>query len=248
MAPLLSVEELSGGYHPRKPVLHRISFELKQGEMVGLIGLNGAGKSTTIKHILGLMQPREGRIALSGMTLGDAAERYRSQYAYVPENPLLYEELTVKEHLAFTARVYGLDADTYEVRMEKLAEEFQMKRKLDSFPAHLSKGMKQKVMVMCAFLAQPPLYIIDEPFVGLDPLGIRSLLERMVAMKRTGAGILMSSHVLSALEKYCDRFLVLHHGKLIARGTLEEICRAAGIAGDSLEEAFYALARNGFVA
>lgn len=243
--PVLQVEELSGGYSLGRPVLHDISFEVKPGEMVGLIGLNGAGKSTTMKHILGLMAPHRGEILISGNTRSEAPEAYQSQLAFVPESPLLYEELTVREHLEFAARAYGVEPGAYRERADRLLKLFHMEEKADSLSAHLSKGMKQKVMIMCAFVARPPLYIIDEPFLGLDPLGIRSLLDFMLEMKQGGASILLSSHILSTIENYCDRFIVLHRGKVLAQGTLAEIGKQAQASGASLEQIFYALVKDG---
>lgn len=236
-----------GGYFPRKPVLKDVDFEVFPGEMVGMIGLNGAGKSTTIKHILGLMQPHKGDILIRGRTLAEAPLEYRSSFAYVPESPELYEELTIREHLELTARAYGLERPDYEERSAKLLDTFRMAEKKDSFSGHLSKGMKQKVMIMNAFLTEPPLYIIDEPFLGLDPLGIRSLLDLMVQMRQNGASFLISSHILSTIERYCDKFIVLHQGSIAAKGTLPEIIRAAGLTSGSLDDAFCALTAGGAV-
>ncbi|MFS0723275.1 ABC transporter ATP-binding protein [Paenibacillus sp. 1P07SE] len=236
---ILQVNGLTGGYSPRRPVLHDLNFEIKPGEMVGMIGLNGAGKSTTIKHILGLMKPHKGEIRIKGTTLEASPEQYRSAFAYVPENPVLFDELTVQEHMRLTGMAYGVEEARYKERSAYLLEEFHMKAKKDAFSNHLSKGMRQKVMIMNALLPEPALYIIDEPFLGLDPLGIRSLLERLVQVKESGAAILMSSHILATVEAYCDRFLVVHQGKMAAQGTLEEIREQAGAPGISLEEAFY---------
>ena len=241
MDPIVEVRGLTGGYSPRRPVLHHLAFDVRPGEMVGLIGLNGAGKSTTIKHMLGLMKPHAGEIRIGGVTLEEDAERYRASFAYVPETPLLFDELTVGEHLRLTAMAYGVDEQSYEARAERLLGEFRMAAKRSAFAAHLSKGMKQKVMIMNALLPEPPLYIIDEPFLGLDPLGIRSLLERLTLVKRSGAAVLMSSHILSTVEAYCDRYLVLHNGRLIASGALDDVRRAAGLPDASLEQAFFRL-------
>ncbi|MDF2926277.1 MAG: transporter ATP-binding protein [Paenibacillaceae bacterium] len=245
MEPILKVDGLFGGYFPHKPVLKDVSFSVAPGEMVGMIGLNGAGKSTTIKHILGLLQPQKGQIRIRGKSLMEEPEQYRSSFAYVPETPELYEELTIREHLELTARAYGLSRDSWSKRSEMLLSTFNMKEKVNSFSGHLSKGMKQKVMIMNAFLTEPPLYIIDEPFLGLDPLGIRSLLELMVELKRQGASFLISSHILSTIERYCDRFVVLHQGQIIAHGELQQIISAAGLAGGSLEDAFCRLVSHG---
>lgn len=247
MDSILQVNALTGGYSPKRPVLHDISFEVKAGEMIGLIGLNGAGKSTTIKHILGLMKPQIGEVKVDGVTLEENTERYRSAFAYVPETPVLFDELTVEEHLRLTGMAYSVAGDAYDARVEELINEFQMTPKRKAFASHLSKGMKQKVMIMNALLAEPSLYIIDEPFLGLDPLGIRSLLERLVEVKRKGAAILMSSHILSTVEAYCDRFIVMHQGKIVALGTLDEVRQAAGMdnRSGSLEDAFYKLVTGG---
>lgn len=241
LADILQVEGLYGGYFPRKPVLKDLSFTVQPGEMVGLIGLNGAGKSTTIKHILGLLKPQQGIVRIGGKTLEEAPAQYRGSFAYVPETPELYEELSIREHLELTAFAYGLDKTAFEKRAEELLDLFQMTERQNAFSAHLSKGMKQKVMIMNAFLTRAPLYIIDEPFLGLDPLGIRSLLELMVQMKNEGAGFLISSHILSTIERYCDRFIVLHRGEIVVQGTLEDIRRAAGMKNASLDDAFCAL-------
>jgi ABC-2 type transport system ATP-binding protein len=242
---ILEIEGLFGGYFPHKPVLKNISFTVGQGEMVGLIGLNGAGKSTTIKHILGLLQPQKGSIRIRGKSLKEAPEEYRSAFAFVPESPELYEELTIREHLELTARAYGLNRNEWEARSDKLLQTFHMKEKVNSFSAHLSKGMKQKVMIMNAFLVKPPLYIIDEPFLGLDPLGIRSLLDLMVELKQQGASFLISSHILSTIERYCDRFIVLDHGEIAAQGTLNGVLQAAGLSQGTLDDAFCSLVAGG---
>ncbi|WP_341283042.1 ABC transporter ATP-binding protein [Paenibacillus sp. FSL H8-0537] len=241
--PVLEVADLTGGYSPRRPVLHHVSFQLRPGEMVGLIGLNGAGKSTTIKHILGLMKPQQGEVKVGGVKLEEDPDRYRSAFAYVPETPVLFDELTVEEHLRLTGMAYGVSVQEYEKKRMDLLNEFQMNAKKGAFAAHLSKGMKQKVMIMNALLSEPPLYIIDEPFLGLDPLGIRSLLERLVEVKQNGSAILMSSHILATVEAYCDKFIVMHHGRIVASGTLADVCEAAGMAmrGGTLEDAFYKL-------
>lgn len=244
-SPVLQIEELTGGYSLGRPVLHDLNFEVMPGEMVGLIGLNGAGKSTTMKHILGLMTPHRGGVTIQGKTRDEDPENYQASLAFVPESPLLYEELTVREHIEFAARAYGVSAEDYEARAERLLKLFRMEEKADSLSIHLSKGMKQKVMIMCAFVARPSLYVIDEPFLGLDPLGIRSLLDFMVEIKESGASILLSSHILSTIENYCDRFIVLHRGMVIAQGTLSEIAQQAGMPGAPLEDIFYSLVKGG---
>lgn len=219
---LLEIKDLTGGY-TRRPVLKEISLEMEPGKIVGLIGLNGAGKSTTIKHIIGLMEPHKGTVAINGLQLKQNADEYRKQFSYIPEAPILYDELTLEEHLRMTAMAYGVSEKEYEKRVPDLLKKFRMEGKMKWFPAHFSKGMKQKVMIMCAFLINPSLYIIDEPFVGLDPLAIQSLLDLMEEMKSGGAGILMSTHILATAERYCDSFIILHDGEIRARGSLETL-------------------------
>lgn len=240
---LLTIENLTGGY-TRNPVLKEVSFEVNQKELVGLIGLNGAGKSTTIKHIIGLMEPHQGEVKINGQSIAKDKEAYRKMFTFVPETPVLYEELTLEEHLRLTAMAYGLDEGTFKKRIEPLLAEFRMEKRLKWFPAHFSKGMKQKVMIMCAFLVQPSLYIVDEPFVGLDPLGIQSLLDLMKKMKENGAGILMSTHILATAEKYCDRFVILHEGKVRAKGTLAELREQFSMPGASLDDLYIQLTKE----
>jgi len=242
MESILTVEHLFGGYLFNKPVIHDLDFQVKPGEMIGLVGLNGAGKSTAIKHILGLMEPQSGTIRVRGKTLVEAQESYRSALAFVPESPELYDELTIREHLELTARVYGLERNVFEQRADELLTLFRMTEKVDSFSMHLSKGMRQKVMLMNAFLIEAPLYIIDEPFLGLDPLGIRSLLDLMDTFKKKGASFLISSHILSTIEKYCDGYVILHQGEIAAKGTLGDLRIQAGTSADAtLDEVFFTL-------
>src|SRR5699024_7458012 len=228
----------------KKPVLKDISFSIQSGEIVGLIGLNGAGKSTTIKHIIGLLQQRSGEIKINGLALKDSVEEYRKQFSFVPETPILYDELTLEEHLKLTAMAYGISESIYADRLPNLLKEFRMEKKLSWFPAHFSKGMKQKVMIMCAFLIEPSLYIIDEPFVGLDPLAIQALLELMETMKQSGAGILMSTHILATAERYCDRFIILHNGEIRAIGTLDELREQFQMSGATLDDIYLQLTKE----
>ncbi|MGG4264016.1 ABC transporter ATP-binding protein [Peribacillus simplex] len=240
---LLEIKQLVGGY-TKIPVLKGISFDIQPNELVGLIGLNGAGKSTTIKHIIGLMEPKGGSVSIQGKTLAQDPDTYRKQFTYVPETPILYDELTLEEHLKLTAMAHGLTEATYKERMDVLLKEFRMEKRLKWFPAHFSKGMKQKVMIMCAFLVQPSLYIVDEPFVGLDPLGIQSLLDLMRKMKESGAGILMSTHILATAERYCDSFIILHNGEIRAKGNLEQLREQFSMPGATLDDLYVQLTKE----
>lgn len=243
MGSLLQINNITGGY-TKTPVLKDVSFDVNAGELVGLIGLNGAGKSTTIKHIIGLMETKKGSVSINNKTFQQDPTGYRSQFTFIPETPVLYDELTLKEHLNMTAMAYGLEPQTYEARLQPLLKEFRLDRKLKWFPAHFSKGMKQKVMIMCAFLVQPSLYIIDEPFLGLDPLGIQSLLDLMTDMKKQGAGILMSTHILATAERYCDKFVILHNGEVRAQGTLKDLQEEFQMRNATLDEIYIELTKE----
>ena len=243
MGQLLRVENVTGGY-TKRPVLQDVSFSVNKGELVGLIGLNGAGKSTTIKHIIGLMEPKKGKVTINGKSIREDMTAYRSSFSFIPETPVLYDELTLEEHLKLTAMAYGLDEKQYEERVGQLLKEFRMSNRLKWFPAHFSKGMKQKVMIMSAFLVEPSLYIVDEPFVGLDPLAIQSLLQMMDKMKKSGAGILMSTHILATAERYCDSFIILHQGEVRAKGTLAELQLEFNMPGATLDDIYIALTKE----
>ncbi|TFJ93531.1 ABC transporter ATP-binding protein [Lentibacillus salicampi] len=243
MEPLLHIADLYGGY-THKNVLHGISLNVYPGEIVGLIGLNGAGKSTTIKHIIGLMQAKKGTVAVNGKTFQENPDTYRNQMAYIPEMPILYDELTLYEHLKLTAMAYNISEADFEKRLPPLLKEFRMEKRLKWFPTHFSKGMRQKVMIMCAFLIEPPLYIVDEPFVGLDPLGIKSYLQLMDNMKRDGSGVLMSTHILATAERNCDRFIILHEGKIRAIGTLEELRKNFKMPDATLDDLYVELTKE----
>jgi ABC-2 type transport system ATP-binding protein len=241
--PALEMKKLTGGYSLRRPVLHEVSITVNPGEMVGLIGLNGAGKSTAIKHILGLMVPQSGEVKVAGVTLEENRDLYRSSTAYVPEQPSLLSNLTVKEHLQWTAMAYDLEKDKAIVRMDELAKTFRMTEALNALPDTLSKGMKQKVMLMNALLVSPPLLIIDEPFLGLDPLATRGLLAALEEVRANGSAILLSSHILPALERRANRLVVLHRGQIISEGSPREVKAQAGCTDPeaTLDDAFESL-------
>ena len=236
----LTVKHLSGGYF-QHPVLKDLNFEIENGELFALIGLNGAGKSTTIKEIIGLLKPTSGTIEIDGLSLNKSASQYRQKMGFIPESPVLYEELTLREHIEVTAMAYDIPMDVAMQRADKLLKTFRLEKRLDWFPANFSKGMKQKVMIVCAFLIEPSLYIIDEPFLGLDPLAIHALLELLKEEKAKGKSILMSTHVLSTAEKYCDRFIFLHEGQIKSQGTLDQIKEQFAMPDASLDELYLAL-------
>ncbi|MEK1303210.1 ABC transporter ATP-binding protein [Limosilactobacillus fermentum] len=236
---ILEIDDLVGGYS-RVPVLKKVSFKVEEGQLVGLIGLNGAGKSTTINHVIGLLHPFSGTIKVGGKQLKDDAEGYKAQIAYIPETPILYDELTLREHLALTIRAYQMDEQAAWQRAQRLLKMFRLDNKLDWFPVDFSKGMRQKVMIVAAFMTEAKLLVVDEPFYGLDPLAVHDLLNLIQEKKEQGVGILMSTHVLDTAQRYCDRFVLLADGKVKTQGTLAELT-----AGEqTLDEVYLNLARD----
>ncbi|MBB1175997.1 ABC transporter ATP-binding protein [Staphylococcus epidermidis] len=233
----VKVEHLTGGYG-KKPVIKDLNFELEKGEIVGLIGLNGAGKSTTIKHMLGLINPMEGKLSISNIRINEDIENYRRKLSYIPESPVIYDELNLEEHIEMTAMAYQLSREEAMRRAKPLLKVFRLENELKVFPSHFSKGMKQKVMIICAFIVDPELYIIDEPFLGLDPLGIQSMLDLMVEKRNENRTVLMSTHILATAERYCDRFIILHKGEIVAFGNLEELREQTGLKDKTLDDIY----------
>lgn len=240
----LEVSNLVGGYS-NVPVLKDVSFDVRNNELVGLIGLNGAGKSTTINHIIGLLTPFSGEISINDIQMKDSVNQYKSQIAYIPESPIVYKELTLREHIDLTIMAYGLDVDKAWQRAKQLLKMFRLDNKLDWFPDNFSKGMRQKVMIVCAFITNAQLFIIDEPFLGLDPLAVDDLLKLIEEKKAQGASVLMSTHVLDTAQRFCDRFVLLHNGQVRIEGTLEELKAAFPDAGESLNDIYLSLAKDG---
>jgi len=240
---MLEIKNLTGGY-VHVPVLKDVSFTVESGKLVGLIGLNGAGKSTTINEIIGLLTPYSGEINIDGLTLRANPREYRQQIGYIPETPSLYEELTLREHIETVAMAYGIEQEQAFERVEPLLKMFRLDQKLDWFPVHFSKGMKQKVMIICAFVVDPSLFIVDEPFLGLDPLAISDLIQLLDEEKKKGKSILMSTHVLDSAEKMCDSFVILHKGQVRAKGDLPQLRQAFNMPEASLNDIYLALTKE----
>ena len=241
----VKVEQLTGGYGKR-PVIKDINFELNKGEIVGLIGLNGAGKSTTIKHMLGLLTPMEGSLSISDININDDIEAYRRKLSYIPESPVIYEELTLEEHIEMTAMAYDIDRDEAMNRAMPLLKTFRLENELKVFRVIFLRD-ETKVMIICAFIVNPELYIIDEPFLGLDPLGIQSMLDLMVEKKNEGRTVLMSTHILATAERYCDRFIILDEGEVVAFGDLEALRQQTGLHNQTLDDIYIHVTQGGDV-
>lgn len=224
----LKIEHLTGGY-TGVAVIKDINLEIKPGEALGLIGLNGAGKSTTIKHILGLLRPQKGRILLNDVNLAMQPTKFKRQVAYIPEMPVLYPELTLKEHLKLTMLSYHLDEKRAWDRAHELLKMFRLDDKLEWLPIHFSKGMRQKVMIVSAFLADTQLLVIDEPFTGLDPLAVANLIDLIKDAIAQNKMVLMTTHVLADAEQAISNYAVLNKGTIQVIGSLQDIRKHYGL-------------------
>ncbi|TFB22934.1 ABC transporter ATP-binding protein [Filobacillus milosensis] len=229
---VLDVEIFDAGYGKNEIIIKEIFFSIQSGELVGLIGPNGAGKSTTIKATLGTLDHINGSVQF-----GDEKMRY----SYIPEQPVFYEELTLWEHIQFTASICELDETTLNNRVKPLLEMFRLDQVIHQLPSTFSKGMQQKLMIVLAFLTQPQLYIIDEPFIGLDPKAMNDFLKLLEKEQEQGAAVLMSTHMLDTAERICDRFILLSGGQIIAQGTLEDIRETAQLESANLFDSFEVL-------
>ncbi len=228
---LLTVNLKRAGYDDDMKVIENIAITVSAGEMVGLIGPNGAGKSTTIKTLLGMNPYFEGEVTLPA----------NKSYAYIPEKPVFYYDMTLWEHIDLMASLLELKEEEWKGSVRQLLELFDLEKVIHESPATFSKGMQQKSMLVFALMARPALYVVDEPFIGLDPIATKKLLHLFAEEQKRGAGILMCTHVLDTAEKICDRFILLTDGKVKASGTLQAIQESCGQPGASLLDCFYTL-------
>src|SRR5213083_2418501 len=215
-----------------------LSFEVGPGEIVGLIGPNGAGKTTTLRSLAGILRPTSGRVRIDGHDIIEDPLEAKRRLAFMPDEPHLFEYLTVDEHLRLVARLYGVT--DFARRSAVLIEELELKGKEQSLPGELSRGMRQKVIIACGLVREATTLLFDEPLTGLDPLGIRRMRETIVARGRAGAAILLSSHLLHLVEEICTRVIIMDRGNKIADGTVEELRARADLAeaGSNLEQIF----------
>ena len=214
-----------------------VSFELLPGQICGLVGPNGAGKTTTMRCIAGLIAPTEGEIDVAGCRFPKRLIEAKRQLAYVPDDPPLFDDLTVGQHLSFIGQLYRV-AD-YREKAWDLLERFRLADKLDAGATSLSRGMRQKLAIACAYLYDPAVLLLDEPMTGLDPPGIRQLLASIRARAEAGATIILSSHLLAIIENVCTHLLVMHQGKTRFFGPKWQL-RSHFPDAASLEEAFFA--------
>ena len=227
-------------YYEGVAAVSNLSFAVEPGEILGLVGPNGAGKTTTLRSIAGIILPTYGVISIGGVDLEDDPVSTKKRLAFIPDEPHLFNHLTVTEHLSFIARLYQV-SDAEELTPD-LLKELELDEKHDAFPDELSRGMKQKLAIACGLLHKPDVLIFDEPLTGLDPGAIRRMKETIKARASAGTAVILSSHLLHLVEELCTRILVIHKGKKVAMGSITEIIsNQPELEGRGLEDVFLAL-------
>lgn len=232
---MLKIEHLTKKYG-EKLAVDNLSLEISAGEIYGFIGHNGAGKSTTLKSVVGILNFDEGEIFIDGASIKADPLKCKKELAYIPDNPDLYEFMTGIKYLNFVADIFGVPSDVRMERIGKYAELFEIKQDLAQPISSYSHGMKQKLAIISAWLHEPRLIIMDEPFVGLDPKAAHILKGMMREVCDNGGAIFFSTHVLEVAEKLCDKIAIIKGGRLIRSGTVEDVK-----GDDSLEEVFLEL-------
>jgi ABC-2 type transport system ATP-binding protein len=221
--------------------LSGLSLSVKPGEIYGLLGPNGSGKTTTIKIISGILQPDDGRVNVLGIDPASDPVGAKSKIGYVPENPLLYESLTPREFFEFVASVRKMSKTDAQERATKLVKAFDIDQYFDSPIATLSMGTKQKIAVISALIHEPPLLLMDEPLNGLDAKSSRILKELMAYHTEMGGSVLFSTHIMEVAENICTRIGIIYQGRIVAEGTMDELRSYAGGSGTTLEQVFLRL-------
>ncbi len=221
-----------------------LNLFVPDGEIFGFIGPNGAGKTTTIRMMGGLMAPTAGSVTIAGIDMAARPEEAKMKIGLIPDRPFLYEKLTGMEFLRFTADLYGAPKEGFSEKAEGLLDMFSLGGRAHELIESYSHGMKQRLIMSAALIHDPPLIIVDEPMVGLDPRGIRMVRGLFRTLSAQGTTVFMSTHTLKLAEDVCDRIGIINKGSLIATGTVDELTRAADMGEADLEEVFLQLTRE----
>lgn len=232
---MLRIENLTKTYGEKRAV-DNLSLHIAPGEIYGFIGHNGAGKTTTLKAVVGILQFDKGEVFIKGESIRKNPLACKQKIAYIPDNPDLYEFMTGIKFLNFIADIFGVPEEKRQERIRKYADLFEMTENLAQPIASYSHGMKQKLAIISAWIHEPKLIIMDEPFVGLDPKAAHILKQMMLEICDEGGAIFFSTHVLEVAEKLCDKVAIIRNGQLIQSGTMQEVK-----GDDSLEEVFLEL-------
>jgi len=230
---MLEIRNYSKSYGDGKKAADDVSLSVESGDIFGFIGHNGAGKSTTIRAVVGVLDFTEGEILIDGHSVKTESIECKKRTAYIPDNPDLYENLTGIQYLNFIADVFDISAADREERIKKYGDMFEITEALGDQISAYSHGMKQKIAIISALIHEPKLLVLDEPFVGLDPKATFVLKEIMHELCKNGTAVFFSTHVLDVAEKLCNKVAIIKKGKIIASGTMEELTK-----GESLEEVF----------
>lgn len=230
---ILEIKNFSKIYKGTKKAVDNISLCVEEGDVFAFVGHNGAGKSTTIKSVVGILDFEEGDIYIDGHSIKKEPLECKSKFAYIPDNPDLYEHLTGIQYLNFVADIFGVPEDVRVERIKEYGDMFEITERLGDLISSYSHGMRQKVAIIGAIVHEPKLLILDEPFVGLDPKAVVVLKEIMKKMTDKGNAIFFSTHVLDVAERICNKVVMINHGKLVYSGTMDEIVQK-----QTLEEFF----------
>lgn len=241
--PVLASFAGVGKRYGERQALSDFDLEVHGGEVVGLLGTNGAGKTTALRILCGLLTPDSGRASIAGADVQRAPIEARRNLGYVPDGAPLYPNLTPREHLDLVGHLHGLEAAKITAEGARLMGGLELTERLDDPVGGFSRGMRQKVAIACALLPRPPLLVLDEPLTGLDTSTAMVIQALMRGWADRGGGVIVTSHLLEVVERVCDRMAILHQGRLLALGSLDELRARAG-AGNSLEEVFRVLTHS----
>ncbi|MBY0556118.1 MAG: ABC transporter ATP-binding protein [Burkholderiaceae bacterium] len=222
-----------GAFH----AVHPLTLTVRRGEVFGFLGPNGAGKTTTIRMLMGILVPTGGRVLIDGLDGQSDATEVKRRVGYLPDTPVFYDYLRGSEILQFVAEMHGYSRADARSRSARLLDEFGLQEAAQDYAVNYSLGMKKRLGLACALIHDPAVLILDEPINGLDPRAARDVQERLLAAAASGVTIFVSTHLLDMAEKLCDRVGIIHHGLLVATGTLDEV-RAQASASGSLEDVF----------
>lgn len=223
-------------FYGKKEVLKGVNLTINDGDIYAFVGSNGAGKTTTIKAMLGILPFEEGDVLYDGKSIKDEPLKIKQDLAYIPDNPDIYDHLTGLEYLSFIADMYETDSKTKNENIKKYSKLLEIDKKLNDRIGSYSHGMRQKIVIIAALVHNPKVIIMDEPFVGLDPLSTHTLKEIMKELTKEGKIIFFSTHVLDVAEKLCNKIAIIKDGKILTEGTMKEVTK-----NSSLEDIFLEL-------
>lgn len=239
METVIEINQVTKSYGSFTAV-HNLSLQVRSGELFAFLGPNGAGKTTTIKMIAGLLTPDSGTLQVCGHSMGHDARSAKAKIAYLPDQPFLYDKLTGQEFLDFVGQMYSMNRETIRSRIRMLADRLEMGEFLNQLTETYSHGMKQRTALAGALLHEPQILVTDEPMVGLDPRTVRRVKDLMREMTRSARTVFMSTHTLEVAEAVADRIGIIHRGRLVAVGTLEQL-RTQAESNETLEDIFLRL-------